>query len=98
MTSSAINPEITVDGMREENIADFMTKDLPVQHANVIEDEDEPLAAENPQAELLRWHYQLGCLSFACLHILALLGTIPQKLLTIKAPKCARCMYGAMTQ
>jgi hypothetical protein len=98
MTSSAINPEITVDGMREENIADFMTKDLPVQHANVIEDEDEPLAAENPQAELLRWHYQLGCLSFARLHILALLGTIPQKLLTIKAPKCAGCMYGAMTQ
>jgi hypothetical protein len=34
--------------MREENIADFMTKDLPVQPASVIEDEDEPLAAENP--------------------------------------------------
>jgi hypothetical protein len=38
MTSSAINPEITVDGMREENIADFMTKDLLVQPANIIED------------------------------------------------------------
>jgi hypothetical protein len=97
MTSSATNPEITVNRMREENIANFMTKDLPVQPANVIEDEDEPLAAENPQAELLRWHYQLGHLSFACLHILALLRTIPQNLLTIKAPKCAGCMYRAMT-
>jgi hypothetical protein len=36
--------------MREENIAGFMTKDLKVQPANVIEDKDEPLAAENPQA------------------------------------------------
>ena len=97
-SSSATNPEITVNGMREENIADFMTQDLPVQPANVIEDEDEPLAAENPQAELLRWHYRLGHLSFARLRILALLGTIPRKLLTVKAPKCAGCMYGAMTR
>jgi hypothetical protein len=50
-TSSATNPEITANGMREENIAGFMTKDLKVQPANVIEDEDEPLAAENPQAD-----------------------------------------------
>jgi hypothetical protein len=69
-----------------------------VQPANVIEDEDEPLTAENPQAKLLWWHYRLGHLSFACLRILALLGTIPQKLLTVKAPKCAGCMYGAMTR
>jgi hypothetical protein len=98
MTSSATNPEITVNRMREENNADFMTKDLLVQPANVIEDEDKPLTTKNPQAKLLRWHYQLGHLSFSCLHILALLGTIPQKLLTIKAPTCAGCMYGAMTQ
>jgi hypothetical protein len=52
-TSSATNPEITVNGMREENIANFMTKYLPVQPVNVIEDEDEPLAAKNPQAKLL---------------------------------------------
>jgi hypothetical protein len=34
----------------------------------------------------------LGHLSFACLHILTLLGTIPQRLLMVKSPKCAGCM------
>jgi hypothetical protein len=59
MNSSATNPDIAVNGMREENIANFMAKDLPVQvqPANVIENEDEPLAAENSQAKRLRWHY-----------------------------------------
>jgi hypothetical protein len=52
-TSSATNPEITVNGMREENIANFMTKDLLVQPTNIIADEDKPLATKNPQAELL---------------------------------------------
>ena len=56
------------------------------------------LAAEYPQAELLRWHYRLGHLSFARLRILALLGIIPRRLIHVKSPKCAGCIYGAMTK
>jgi len=89
-------PSLVSDDEEEGSTSSSATN--PVQPANVIEDEDEPLAAENPQAELLRWHYRLGHLSFARLRILALLGTIPRKLLTVKAPKCAGCMYGAMTR
>jgi hypothetical protein len=44
---------------------------------NVVDDEDEPLATETPQAELLRWHYRLGHLPFTRLRILALLGIMP---------------------
>jgi hypothetical protein len=56
------------------------------------------LTADNPQAELLWWHYWLGHISFARLCILALLGTIPRKLIHAKNLKCAGCMYGAMTK
>jgi len=72
---------------------------LTEKPVHVIDDTDERLlSADNPQAELLRWHYRLGHISFARLRILALLGTIPRKLIHAKTPKCAGCMYGAMTK
>jgi hypothetical protein len=72
---------------------------LTEKPVHVIDDTDERLlSANNPQAELLRWHYRLGHISFARLRILALLGTIPRKLIHAKTPKCAGCMYGAMTK
>ena len=86
------------DEMREENLTDYFTQESSKEPTNIIDDEDEPLAADTPQAELLRWHYRLGHLPFARLRILALLGTIPRRLTTVKAPKCAGCMYGAMTK
>jgi hypothetical protein len=83
---------------REENLTDFMDN-LTEKPVHVIDDTDERLlSANNPQAELLRWHYRLGHISFARLRILALLGTIPRKLIHAKTPKCAGCMYGAMTK
>jgi hypothetical protein len=42
-------------------------------------DEDTPLAAADDQAELMRWHYRLGHLSFQKLKQLALNGEIPKK-------------------
>jgi hypothetical protein len=63
--------------MREENLTDFFTQESSIDTTNIVDDEDEPLAAETPQAELLRWHYRLGHLPFTRLCILALLGTIP---------------------
>jgi hypothetical protein len=77
---------------------DFFTKELPTQPTKIIEDKDEPLSAESPQAELLCWHYRLGHLPFTCLRILSMIRTIPKCLLTVKAPKCAGCMYRAMSK
>jgi hypothetical protein len=62
------------------------------------EGEDIHLAAADDQAELMRWHYRLGHLTFAKLKQHALNGEIPKKLAKIKPPKCAGCLFGAMTK
>jgi hypothetical protein len=62
------------------------------------EGEDVHLAAADNQAELMRWHYRLGHLTFAKLKQLALNGEIPKKLAKIKPPKCAGCLFGMMTK
>ncbi len=62
------------------------------------EGEDVQLAAADDQAELMRWHYRLGHLTFAKLKQLALNGEIPKKLATVTPPKCAGCLFGAMTK
>jgi hypothetical protein len=62
------------------------------------EEEDSPLAAANNQANGMHWHYRLGHLTFAKLRQLALNGKIPKKLALIKPPKCAGCLFGAMTK
>ena len=62
------------------------------------EDEDAPLAAADDQAELMRWHYRLGHLPFPKLKQLARNGEIPKKLAKLTAPKCAGCLFGAMTK
>ncbi len=46
----------------------------------------------------MRWHYRLGHLSFQKLKQLALNGKIPKKLLKLKPPKCAGCLFGVMTK
>jgi hypothetical protein len=62
------------------------------------EDEDDPtLAAPDDQAELMRWHYRLGHASFATLKKMAQNGEIPKRLAKTKPPKCAGCLFGAMT-
>jgi hypothetical protein len=62
------------------------------------EDEHVYLAAVDNQAELMRWHYRLGHLSFSKLKQLALNGKIPQLLAKVKPPACAGCLFGAMTK
>ena len=56
------------------------------------------LAAANPQAELMRWHYRLGHLPFSKLKLLAQLGEIPKRLAKVTPPKCAGCIFAAMTK
>jgi hypothetical protein len=62
------------------------------------DDEDTWMAAADNQAELMQWHYCLGHLSFEKLKQLALNGEIPKKFAKIAPPKCAGCLFGAMTK
>jgi hypothetical protein len=62
------------------------------------EGEDTQLATNDDQTELMRWHYRLGHLPFTKLKQLALNGEIPKKLAKVKPPKCAGCLFGAMTR
>jgi hypothetical protein len=62
------------------------------------EDKHVYLAAVDDQAELMRWHYRLGRLSFSKLKQLALNGKIPQRLTKVKPPACAGCLFGDMTK
>ncbi len=62
------------------------------------EGKDTQLTANNNQTKLMHWHYPLGHLPFVKLKQLALNGEIPPKLAKIKPPKCAGCLFGAMTK
>jgi hypothetical protein len=62
------------------------------------EGEDTQLAAANNQTKLMCWHYHLGHLPFVKLRQLTLNGEIPKKLAKVKPPKCAGCLFGAMTK
>ena len=62
------------------------------------EGEDTTLAAADTQAKLMRWHYHLGHLSFSKLKQLAINGEIPKNISLVPAPKCAGCLFGAMTK
>ena len=67
-------------------------------HPQEEEDEHTTLAANDDQAELMRWHYCLGHLPFLRLKQLAINGEIPKKLAKVAPPKCAGCLFGAMTK
>jgi hypothetical protein len=62
------------------------------------EGEDTQLAAANNHTKLMRWHYRLWHSPFVKLKQLALNGEIPKKLAKVKPPKCAGCLFGAMTK
>ncbi len=67
-------------------------------HPQEEEGEQTMLAALDEQAELMRWHYRLGHLPFSRLKQLAINGKIPKKLAKVAPPKCAGCLFGAMTK
>ena len=48
------------------------------------------------QAELLRWYYRLGHMSFTKLRILTARNIIPKTLLQVKVSKCGGCLVGDM--
>jgi hypothetical protein len=62
------------------------------------EAEDVQLSAANKQAKLMQPCYRLGHFAFPKLKQLALNGKIPKKLAKVLPPKCAGCLFGAMTK
>jgi hypothetical protein len=46
----------------------------------------------------MHWHYHLGHLAFKKLQQLAHHGEIPKRLVNVRAPRCAGCLFGAMTK
>ena len=61
-------------------------------------DDAQRLTVESPQDDLLRWHYRLGYLSFKIIKAMAEVGLLPKKLAKSPIPKCAGCMFAAMTK
>ena len=61
-------------------------------------DDAQRLTVESPQADLLRWHYRLGHLSFKLIKAMAELGLLPKKLAKAPILKCVGCMFAAMTK
>ncbi|KAL7477391.1 hypothetical protein ACHAW6_003196, partial [Cyclotella cf. meneghiniana] len=59
---------------------------------------DSLLEASSLSAELARWHFRLGHLPYDKLRELAKRGEIPKKLKDAIPPKCAGCLFGAMTK
>jgi hypothetical protein len=68
----------------------------PLPHQE--EGKETQLAAADDQTELMRWHYHLDHLPFSKLKQLALNEEIPKKLAKVKPPKCAGCLFRAMTK
>ena len=104
-TNSSINLPLTVGGEKHidqqtsvefENMNTVISNIEPRDIATVIENDEEVLTGISDAAELKRWHYKLGHLSFNKLRILAENGIIPKKLAKVRSPKCACCIYGKM--
>ncbi len=94
-TSNLPSPPIE-EGLSDQSIRRGPLTFNPTQLET--KDEASPIAAANDQAKSMRWHYQLGHLTFAKLKQLALIGEIPKKLAQLPPPKCAGCLFGTMTK
>ena len=92
-----LGPVVPTKNLRGENRTDLITDEV-LPPVNVIKPDEELLSSKTPQYELLCWHYRIDQLPFSRLRILFLLDIIPRKLLLAKTPKCAGCLYGAMTK
>ena len=62
------------------------------------EDDSPTLAAADNQAELMQWHYRLGHASFKARKQMAKNGEISKQLAKVPLPRCAGCLFGAMTK
>ena len=93
--SSKLSQQVVNSGQDHGKVEDFH---LSSRTKRLEEEEDRDLPATTDQAELLRWHYRLGHLSFKKIRNMSALGILPKRLLGIKPPVCAVCIYGGMTR
>lgn len=77
-----------------------MSVEPPPKHntADPVDDDRAKLTVDDPQADLLRWHYRLGHSPFRLIKALAKIGLLPRKLASAPEPKCATCLFAAMTK
>jgi hypothetical protein len=87
--SEAFQQQMTVDFNSGANISKTRQRQIV---------EDDPVQFNNPQAELLAWHYRLGHLSFPRIQKLAQRGDLPAYLKDAKIPRCSSCMFGKATR
>jgi hypothetical protein len=84
---------------QEEPSKATQRRPLTFDPSNLTEEaEDVQLLATKEQVKLMQWHYHLSHLTFPKLKQLALNGEIPKKLTKVLPPKCAGCLFGAMTK
>lgn len=62
----------------------------------IIEDEED-MIPQDASAELLRWHHQLGHISFKKLQLMSKANILPKKLSTCTVPLCTSCLFGKAT-
>jgi hypothetical protein len=84
----------------EENISDLMrnTPGFKARPTVIIDEDLEKLSCQDPQTEMLIWHYRLGHLSFKRIKGMAELGILYKRLAQVTAPKCAGCIFCSMTK
>jgi hypothetical protein len=84
----------------EENLSGLVRKapSFKVRPEAIIDEDLEGLSCQDPQTEMLRWHYRLGHLSFQRIKRMAGVGILPKKLAQVTPPKCAGCLFGTMTK
>ena len=70
----------------------------PMPQQTAADQINNTMAADDDQAEFLRWHQRLGHLPFSMLKTLAKNGEIPKRFQTVKEPRCAGCLFGKMTK
>ena len=110
-STSIVGSPVIINPENEETSSDTNNSSTPfsdhqdenitideLQQVNVIESDEEKLTASTPYAELLRWHYRLGHMSFHKLKAMARLGILPRQLMNVENPKCASCYFGKMTK
>lgn len=96
-TDEAHSPRVGITTLEEMNhqMSNFDEGSIPARAvATIIEADEEALTGMTPLAELKRWHYRLGHLSFQNLKVLAEHGILPKRLAAVRNPKCACCIYG----
>jgi hypothetical protein len=83
----------------EENLSDLMrnTPGFKARPTAIIDEELEKLSCQDPQTEMLRWHYRLDHLPFKKIKGMAELGLLPKRLAQVTSPKCTGYMFGYMT-